>query len=82
MARTPSGSIRISTAHIVLEYDLVFDCKAEVISGYGISSASPSTVQEIVENSTCTFTATLESSDWTFEGWYTTSDFSGSQVKF
>lgn len=77
MARTPSGSIRISTAHIVLEYDLVFDCKAEVISGYGISSVSPSTAQEVVENSTCTFTAVLESSDWTFEGWYATSDFSG-----
>ena len=73
-----SGYIRVSTARVVLEYDLVFDCKAEIISGNGISSVTPSTNQEVVEGESCTFTATLESSEWVFVGWYSSSDFSGS----
>ena len=52
-----SGYIRVSTARVVLEYDLVFDCKAEIISGNGISSVTPSTNQEVVEGESCTFTA-------------------------
>lgn len=75
---TAVGGLRISTSHIVLEYDLVFDCKAEIISGNGISSVTPSANQEVVEGESCTFTATLESSEWVFVGWYSSSDFSGS----
>ena len=43
-----SGQIKISSSHIVLEYELVFDCKAEVILGVGIVSATPN-AQEVVE---------------------------------
>lgn len=54
----PSGNIYISSSHIVLEYELVFDCKAEIITGVGIVSATP-TAQEVVEGDTCTFSATI-----------------------
>lgn len=74
----PSGTIRISSSHIVLEYELVFDCKAEIITGVGIVSATP-TAQEVVDGNTCTFSATIEN-DWRFVGWYENSDFSGTPV--
>ena len=70
-----SGQIKISSSHIVLEYELVFDYKAEVILGVGIVSATPN-AQEVVEGDTCTFSATLEN-NWRFVGWYENSDFSG-----
>ena len=73
-----SGQIKISSSHIVLEYELVFDCKAEVILGVGIVSATPN-AQEVVEGDTCTFSATLEN-NWRFVGWYENSDFSGTPV--
>ena len=68
--------IRISAANITIDYDLVFDCKAEVIAGYGIASATP-IAQEVVEGDSCTFTATLSQGDWIFEGWYDNSNFTG-----
>ena len=74
----PSGNIYISSSHIVLEYELVFDCKAEIITGVGIVSATP-TALEVVEGDTCTFSATLQT-DWRFVGWYTSSDFSRNPV--
>ena len=77
MSFNNTGRLRISTSHIVLEYDLVFDCKAEIISGHGILSATPSVDTEILEGATCTFTATLESSEWVFRGWYSNPDFTG-----
>lgn len=73
-----SGRIRISSSHIVLEYELVFDCKAEIITGHGIESATPS-AQEVVEGDSCTFTATMQSG-WAFEGWYDNSDFTGTKL--
>ena len=73
-----SGQIKISSSHIVLEYELVFDCKTEVILGVGIVSATPN-AQEVVEGDTCTFSATLEN-NWRFVGWYENSDFSGTPV--
>lgn len=76
---TDSAQLRITQANITIDYNLVYDCKAEIIAGHGIASATP-TSQEVVEGESCTFTATLESSNWAFEGWYESSDFSGTPV--
>ena len=75
---TTTGRIRVSSSHIVLEYENVFDCKAEIITGVGIVSATP-TAQEVVEGDSCTFSATIEN-EWRFLGWYENSDFSGTPV--
>ena len=77
-ASSPSGYIRISSSHIVLEYENVFDCKAEIIAGHGITSVNPS-LQEVVEGDSCTFTATMQSG-WAFEGWYDNPDFTGTKL--
>ena len=76
--KSQSASLMIYNANITVTYDNVFDCKAEVISGVGIASATP-TAQEVVDGDTCTFTATLQQ-NWKFVGWYTSSDFSGTPV--
>ena len=75
---SPSGYIRISSSHIVLEYENVFDCKAEIIAGHGVTSVNPS-LQEVVEGNSCTFTATMQSG-WAFEGWYDNPDFTGTKL--
>lgn len=75
---TNSAQLRITQANITIDYDLVFDCKAEIIAGHGIASATP-TSQEVVEGDSCTFSATVES-NWRFVGWYEASDFSGTPV--
>ena len=72
------SDITIYNANITISYDDVFDCKAEVIAGVGVASATP-TAQEVVDGSTCTFSATMQS-NWRFVGWYTSSDFSGTPV--
>ena len=72
------SDVTIYNANITISYDDVFDCKAEVIAGVGIASATP-TAQEVADGDTCTFTATLQQ-HWKFVGWYTSSDFSGTPV--
>lgn len=72
------SDITIYNANVTISYDDVFDCKAEVITGVGITSATP-TAQEVVDGDTCTFSATLQN-NWRFVGWYTSSDFSGNPV--
>lgn len=74
----PQGQIYISSSHIILEYELVFDCKTEIITGVGIKSATP-TAQEVVDGDTCTFLASLEN-DWRFVGWYDNYDLIGTPV--
>lgn len=74
----PQGQIYISSSHIILEYELVFDCKAEIITGVGIKSATP-TAQEVVDGDTCTFLASLEN-DWRFVGWYDNYDLIGTPI--
>lgn len=73
-----ASDITIYNANVTISYDDVFDCKAEIMSGVGIVSATP-TAQEVVDGDTCTFTATLEN-NWRFVGWYENSDFSGTPV--
>lgn len=76
MSQARGNLVRISAANITIDYDLVFDCKAEVKAGYGIASATP-TAQEVVEGDSCVFTAVEQTGDWIFEGWYDNSDFTG-----
>lgn len=76
---SPRGNTRIYNANVTISYDNVYDCTAEIITGVGISSASPTT-QEVVEGDSCTFSCTLLSSDWKFYGWYENSGFSGNPV--
>ena len=78
MPTSKSGYIRISSSHIVLEYENVFDCKAEIIAGHGVASVNPS-LQEVVEGDSCTFTVTMQSG-WAFEGWYDNPDFTGTKL--
>lgn len=73
-----AANLTIYNANITVSYDNVFDCKAEIITGVGIVSATPA-AQEVVEGDTCTFSATIEN-EWRFIGWYTSSDFSGTPV--
>lgn len=77
--KDPEGYIYIYNANVTISYDNVYDCAAEIITGVGILSASP-TAQEVVEGDSCTFSCTLLSSDWKFIGWYENSDFSGNPV--
>lgn len=70
--------LRIYNANVTISYDDVFDCKAEIISGVGIASATTS-LQEVADGETCTFTAQAET-DWRFVGWYENSDFSDNPV--
>ena len=76
MSQDRGNLVRVSAANITIDYDLVFDCKAEVIAGYGIASATP-TAQEVVEGNSCTFSATLSQGDWVFDGWYNNPSFTG-----
>ena len=75
---THKNLARLTNVSVTIDYDLVFDCKAEVITGHGITSVTP-TSQEVVEGESCTFTATVEP-NWIFEGWYESGDFSGTPV--
>lgn len=70
--------IRIYNANVTINYDNVFDAKAEVIPGKGIASATPS-LQEVVEGENCTFTATVQSG-YEFSGWYDNENFVGNPV--
>ena len=76
--KNAEGYIRIYNANITVTYDNVWDCKAEIITGYGVASATPS-LQEVVEGDSCTFTATMQSG-WAFEGWYDNPDFTGTKL--
>lgn len=76
--KSQSANLIIYNANITVSYDDVFDCKAEVIAGVGIVSATP-TAQEVVDGDTCTFSVTLQN-EWRFIGWYENSDFSGTPV--
>ena len=76
--KNPEGYIRIYNANITVSYDNVWDCKAEIIAGYGVASVTP-TAQEVVEGDSCTFTATMQSG-WAFEGWYDNPDFTGTKL--
>lgn len=76
---TKSGRLRITQINTEVTYDNVYDAKAEIITGNGISSASPVS-QEVMEGNSVAFSATLVSSDWKFDGWYESSDFSGNPV--
>lgn len=78
IAKSFSASAQIYNANVTISYDDVFDCKAEIMTGVGIVSATP-TAQEIVDGDTCTFSATIEN-EWRFIGWYENSDFSGTPV--
>ena len=73
-----ASDITIYNANVTISYDDVFDCKAEIMTGVGIASATP-TAQEVIDGDICTFSATLQN-DWRFVGWYTSSDFSGTPV--
>ncbi len=73
-----ASEITIYNANVTISYDDVFDCKAQIMSGVGIASATPA-AQEVVDGDTCTFIATLEN-NWRFVGWYENSDFSGTPV--
>jgi len=53
-----ASDITIYNANVTISYDDVFDCKAEIMTGVGITSATP-TAQEVVDGDTCTFSATL-----------------------
>ena len=68
--------IRISTVNLTVEYDNVYDCKATVVQGNGIVTATPSTSIEVVEGETCTFSATVQN-NYVFDGWYDNEDFEG-----
>ena len=76
MSQSRGNLVRVSAANITINYDLVFDCKAEIIAGYGIAAATPTT-QEVVEGNSCTFSATLSQGDWVFDGWYSNPSFTG-----
>lgn len=69
---------RISAVNVTIDYDLVFDCSAQVISGVGIISATPS-LAEVVEGESCTFSATVEQY-WKFDGWYDNPNFTGTKL--
>lgn len=68
--------IRISTVNLTVEYDNVYDCKATVVQGNGIVTATPSTSIEVVEGETCTFSATVQN-NYVFDGWYDNENFEG-----
>ncbi len=76
---TKSGRLRITQINIEVTYDNVYDVKTEIIAGNGILSSTP-TSSEVMEGNSATLTATLVSSDWKFDGWYESSDFSGNPV--
>lgn len=76
--KNPDAYLRIYNVNITVSYDNVWDCKAEIITGYGIASVTPS-LQEVVEGDSCTFTATMQSG-WAFEGWYDNPDFTGTKL--
>ena len=76
--KNAEGYIRIFNANITISYDNVWDCKAEIITGHGVASVTPSS-QEVVEGNSCTFTATMQSG-WVFEGWYDNPDFTGTKL--
>lgn len=71
-----SRRIRISTVNLTVEYDNIYDCKATVVQGNGIVTATPNTSIEVVEGDTCTFSATVQN-DYVFDGWYDNEDFDG-----
>jgi len=77
-SKNNDSTIRIYNANVTVSYDDVFECKAEIVSGVGIVSATTS-AQDVVDGDVCTFTAAVDA-DWRFVGWFDNSDFSGDPV--
>jgi hypothetical protein len=63
-----SATINVTQANVTIEYEDVFDCYANSISGSGIKSVNVSN-NEVVDGNTTTFTAVLED-NFKFDGWY------------
>ena len=66
--KSPENTIRVTQANVTIEYEDVFDCFANSISGSGIKSVNVSN-NEVIDGNTTTFTAVLED-NFEFDGWY------------
>lgn len=78
-SKNSSATFSISAVNLDVNYSDVYTCKAVVVEGYGITSATPATDTDVIDGDTCSFSANL-SSGTRFVGWYENSDFSGTPV--